>query len=149
MTRIAASLLAMCVVLAATAADAQEHTGCEVSVGAVLASNTGQEFDSRLAALQRQFHSLPYTSYRLIKRESRNVQWGGPAAFDLPGGRYLLVIPKEYKDGRVSLKILLIDGSRQLVDSALALRNRGTVLVGGPKHDGGVLIISIAARTGK
>lgn len=147
MTRIGIGLLVACALWSA-AAHAGEDAGCELSVGAVLASNAGQEFDHRLASLQRQFHSLPYTSYRLIKRENRNVQWGGPAAFELPGGRYLLVVPKEYKDGRVSLKILLIDGSRQLVDSVLAVRNHGTVLVGGPKHDGGVLIVSIGARTG-
>jgi hypothetical protein len=145
----ALAVTALTILSAASLVRAEENRGCEVSVGSVLASNASQDFDTRLTSLQRQFDALPYKSYRLLKRESRSVDWGGPAAFDLPGGRYLLVVPKEFKDGRVSIKILLIDGSRHLVDSAISLRDRGTILVGGPKHEGGVLIISIAARTTK
>lgn len=127
---------------------AQETGGCEVRIGAVIASNSGHGFDPELVALKRQFDSLfSYTSYRLIEKQSKNVGWGDRAAFDLPGGRFLLVIPRGYKDGHVSLKILLIDGSRPLVDTKLALRDRGTLLVGGPRHQEGVLIIAIGARS--
>lgn len=132
--------------LCAGAAMAQPG-GCELSIGAVVASNVGDEFDTRLAFLKKPLHSLfPYTSYRLLKRESRKVEWGGPAAFDLPGGRYVVIVPREFKDGRISLKVLVIDGSRPLVDTVLALRNEGTFLVGGPRHDSGVLLIAIGAR---
>lgn len=133
-------------VLCVGRADAQTG-GCELSIGAVVASNTGREFDTRLAFIQKPLNSLfPYTSYRLLKKETRNVQWGGPAAFDLPGGRYVVIVPREFKDGRISLKVLVIDGSRPLVDTTLALRNEGTFLVGGPRHDSGVLLIAIGAR---
>jgi hypothetical protein len=103
-------------------------------------------FDSRLASLRRQFKSLfPYSSYRLLKEERRRVDWRSEAEFDLPGGRYLLVIPREYKDGRVSLNLMLVQGTRPLVNTVLALRNHGTFLVGGPHHEDGVLIIAIGA----
>ena len=124
--------------------------GCiEFSIWSMVASNSGSLFDPRLASLKPQFDSLfPYSSYRLLMNERRHVQWGSRAGFDLPGGRYLLVIPREYKDERISLKILLIDGSRALVDTVLALRDEGTFLVGGPRHKEGVLIIAIGARSG-
>jgi len=124
------------------------ESGCEIRIGAVVASNSGRLFDPRLASLKPQFDSLfPYSSYRLLMNDKRKVQWGSRVGFDLPGGRYLLVIPREYKEGRVSLKILLIDGSRALVDTVLALRDQGTFLVGGPRHNEGVLIIAIGARS--
>ena len=126
----------------------QENSEVELRIGAVLASNTGNSFDSRLTSLRRPFDSLfPYSSYRLLHEERRRVGWRREAEFRIPGGRYLIVIPREYKDGRVALSLMLIQGSRALVNTALALRNHGTFLVGGPNHRGGVLIIAIGAAT--
>lgn len=143
----ALSTLSMCAALFVPEVQAQDtSTGVEVRIGAVLASNTEQTFDQRLATLRRQFDTLfPYTSYRLIKEEKRMVAWGRQAGFDLPGGRYLLVIPREFKDGRVSMKLMLVEGSRPLFDTVVGLRNQGTFLVGGPRHQDGVLIIAIGA----
>ena len=73
---------------------------------------------------------------------------GSKMGFDVPGGRYLLVIPKEIKkDGRVMMKVLLLDGSRPIVDTAISLRNHGTFFVAGPQHNEGALILSIGAET--
>lgn len=146
--RIVAALgtLSMCAALCVPEARAQENNGVEVRIGAVFASNTEQSFDPRLATLRQQFDTLfPYTSYRLIKEERRTVSWGRQAGFDLPGGRYLLVIPREYKEGRVSMKLMMVEGSRPLFDTVIGLRNQGTFLVGGPRHQDGVLIIAIGA----
>jgi len=118
----------------------------EVRIGAVLASNSGKEFDARLASLHRQFDTLfPYSSYRLVKEERQRVPWGGKVGFDIPGGRYVMVIPKEFKNERVSMKVMVIEGSRPIVDTFLSLRNHGTFLVGGPRQHEGVLILSIGA----
>ena len=126
----------------------------ELRIGTVVASNadpgSAPAFDKRLAFIWRQLDSLfPYSSYRLINEERRRVEWKREAEFRLPGGRYLLVIPREYKDGRVSLNLMLIQGTRPLINTVLALRNHGTFLVGGPSHEDGVLIIAIGAGTTK
>ncbi len=120
----------------------------EVHIGAVLASNSGKEFDQRLASMHRQFNTLfPYSSYRLVKETSQQVPWGGRVGFDIPGGRYVLVIPKEFKNDRVLMKVMVIEGSRPIVDTALSLRNHATFLFGGPRQQEGVLILSIGAGT--
>ncbi len=120
----------------------------EVHIGAVLASNSGQEFDQRLAAMHRQFQVLfPYSSYRLVKEQRQQVPWGGKVGFDIPGGRYVLVIPKEFKNDRVLMKVMVIEGARSIVDTALSLRDHATFLVGGPRDPNGVLILSIGADT--
>jgi hypothetical protein len=123
------------------------HTrGVEVHIGAVLASNSGQEFDQRLASLQRQFNSLfSYSSYRLVKEQRQQVAWGERVAFDIPGGRYVVVIPKEFKNDRVLMRVMLMEGTRPIVDTALSLRDHATFLVGGPRERNGVLILSIGA----
>lgn len=120
--------------------------GVEVHIGAVLASNSGQEFDQRLASMQRQFNALfAYSSYRLVKEQRQQVAWGERVAFDIPGGRYVVVIPKEFKNDRVLMKVMLIEGTRPIIDTALSLRDHATFLVGGPREHNGVLILSIGA----
>jgi len=158
-TRVAGRLLwgVVAIVCGTGAARAQAPAGgpmspaigaVEVRIGAVVASNSGQGFDQRLAAWQREFRTLfPYSSYRLVKEERQLVPWGGKAGFDVPGGYYVLVTPREYKDERVSMKVMVIEGSRPIVDTTLSLRNRGTFLVGGPRDPDGVLILSIGAHT--
>jgi hypothetical protein len=128
---------------------ANENTrAVEVRIGAIVASQSGNVFDHRLASLRRSFDSLfQYSSYRLIREERRRVKWRREAEFHLPGGRYLLVMPREYKDGRVALHVMLLERSRPLVNTSLSIRDHGTFLVGGPNYKDGVLIIAIGAGT--
>ena len=122
--------------------------GVTVTVGSVLATDGGQEFDSRLVAMKPQFDSLfRYSSYRLMKHERRALDWGQGASFDIPGGRYLVIAPKELRDSKVSMKVMLLEGGRPLIDTSVALRDHGVLLLGGPKQQEGVLIISIGADT--
>jgi hypothetical protein len=120
----------------------------EVRIDTVLASNAGKAFDPALAALRQPFVGLlPYSSYRLLQGEQRRVAWRREAEFLLPGGRYLVVVPRGYKDGRVQLSVMLIQGTRPLVNTTLSLRNHGVFLVAGPHYEEGVLIIAIGAAT--
>jgi hypothetical protein len=47
----------------------------------------------------------------------------------------------------VLLNVMLISGTRPLVNTTLALKNHGVFLVAGPRHDEGTLIIAIGAGT--
>ncbi len=133
---------------AAVATNSPPAGAVEVRIGAVLASNSGKDFDQRLASMQRQFNTLfAYSSYRLVKEQRQQVAWGEKVGFDIPGGRYVLVIPKEFKDDRVVMKVMVIEGSRPIVDTALSLRNHATFLVGGTRARDGVIILSIGADT--
>jgi hypothetical protein len=90
---------------------------------------------------------FPYSSYRLIQGERRVMPWKREERFLLPGGRYLVILPRGVQDDRLSLGVMLIQGSRPLVNTILTLKNRGVFLVGGPRYNDGVLIIAIGART--
>jgi hypothetical protein len=147
---VCAPLLAGMLVAASTftPTPTQANNGVVITIGAVLASNSGQEFDPRLVTMHRQFRTLfPYTSYRLVKQEQRRVMPGTKASFEIPGGRYLVVTPSGLTGERVSLRVMLLDGTRPVVDTLLTLRRHATFLVGGPRHQQGVLIISIGADT--
>src|SRR5215470_1209081 len=121
----------------------------EVRIDTILASNAGKAFDPALSSLRQPFVGLfPYSSYRLLQGEQRRVAWRREAEFLIPGGRYLVVVPRGYKDGRVQLNVMLIQGSRPLVNTVLALKNHGVFLVAGPHYKEGVLVIAIGAGTG-
>ena len=138
--------------LIAASARAQEARAAgdevDVRIDTVLASNRGKMFDPALAELRQPFVSLfQYSSYRLLQGEQRRVAWRRQAEFLLPGGRSLVVIPRGYKDGRVQLSVMLIHGTRPLVNTALALKNNGVFLLAGPHYQEGTLIIAIGAGT--
>jgi hypothetical protein len=83
----------------------------------------------------------------LIREESQKGSWQGNAVFEIPGGRSLLVTPQELRNNRISLKVRLLEGEKPIVDTTVRFPNRGNFLLGGPAHEGGVLILSISAMT--
>jgi hypothetical protein len=117
----------------------------EVKIGTILASNQSDEFDARLAPIKNQFKAFKYRSYRLMKEESQTVAWGANANFEIPGGRKLVVSPQEFRSQQIALKVRL-EGDEKL-DTTVRLQNKGNFILGGPPHEGGVLILSISAAT--
>ena len=118
----------------------------QLKIGTILASDESQCFDPKLSGMKNQLKVLQYRCYRLIKEETQKVPWKANALFDIPGGRSLVVVPEEYRDNRISLKVSLLGGDKPL-DTTVRLRNRGNFLLGGPPHEGGVLILSISGMT--
>jgi hypothetical protein len=139
------AVLAVVVAVSPSAAGAGETVA--LRVGCVLASNTGQEFDQRLIELQGRFNRLfRYTSYALVKEQREKVAMGGKLVFNVPGGRYLMILPKEYNsDGTVLMKVVLLEGARPIINTAISLKKHATFLVGGPQNNDGALILAIAA----
>lgn len=144
-------LVAGCLVVAGAAVAEMLTTpeeGIEVRIDTVLAGNSDKGFDPALRPLKQPFRALfPYSSYRLVQAERRMAAWRREEQFMLPGQRYLVIIPRGVQGDRVSLSLMLIQGSRPLVNTVLSLKNNGTFLVAGPRYNDGILIFAINART--
>jgi hypothetical protein len=117
-------------------------------VRTVLATDSGSDFDNRLDGFRRQLRGLfHFTSYRLVKEEERHCPLGRRNNFEIPGGRYLEVLPVALRENRVRLRVLLIEGtSPPPLDTDFTVPNRGNIWVGGPRNPDGVLLISIGAE---
>jgi len=117
-------------------------------VRTVLATDSGSDFDNRLDGYRRQLRGLfHYTSYRLVKEEERHCPLGRKNNFEIPGGRFLEVLPVALRENRVRLRVLLIEGtSPPPLDTDFTVPNRGNIWVGGPRNPEGVLLISIGAE---
>jgi hypothetical protein len=140
------SLIAWVAVSPVNGAENNSQT-VRVKIGTILATNQNDEIDPRLNAMKDQLKVMKYRSYRLLKEETKNVSWQGNAAFDIPGGRSLLVTPQEFRNKQIALKVRLQHGDKPIVDTTVRLNNGGNFLLGGPPHEGGVLVLSITATT--
>jgi len=117
----------------------------ELRIETVLASNASHDFDERLKDIRHELGAFRYQSYRLVQEERRKVGWGTQADFALPGGRILQVMPKQFANERIALQVLIMEGPSPtpLMNTALSIRNHGTLFFGGRRHQDGTLIIRI------
>src|SRR5659263_339861 len=118
-----------------------------VDVGAVYASNEGTSIDPALGTIRGKLRSMfNYTSYRMLDRRRRTLSVGETGEFELPDRRTMRATPLPARGDKVRLSIQISDGPRKLLTTTLGLRRGGMVLVGGPSHRAGVLILIISAE---
>ncbi len=119
-----------------------------IHVDCVVASDTKEGVDARLASMGDRLHSLfSYSSYRLISHNDGQTTVGNLIAFDLPGGRILHVQPHEINGNMISMILVLFQGERPLMTTDLKLREHGVLILGGPRYEQGMLIVSLSADT--
>ena len=137
-----ALLLALLAAVPCEAADT-----VSVDVGAIYASNEGTSIDPALGTIRGKLRSMfNYTSYRMLDRKRRSLPVGETGEFDLPGQRTMRATPLPSQGDKVRLSIQISEGPRKLLTTTLGLRRGGMVLVGGPSHQAGVLILLISAQ---
>jgi hypothetical protein len=117
----------------------------QITIKTISASKQGNEFDARLAPLEKQLKALNYRSYRLLKEETQTARWQGNANFEIPGGRVLTVRPQEVTNNQLGLRVQLKQGGKPQLETTVRLINGGNFILGGPPHEGGVLVLSISA----
>ena len=91
-----ALVVVLCAVVSERAVADEEAVALHVRT--VLATDSGSDFDARLDGYRRQLRELfRYSSYRLVKEEDRHCAFGRPNNFEIPGGRYLEVLPVQFQ----------------------------------------------------
>ncbi|MHB8381839.1 MAG: hypothetical protein ACYDC3_05810 [Candidatus Binataceae bacterium] len=119
-----------------------------VRVNSVLAAETNEGVDPRLQSMGPRLQALfSYSTYRLVSDQAGQTQCGKMIAFQLPGGRILHVEPRAVDGDMIVMEIVLFQGPRPLMTTDLKLKNNGVLIVGGPRYEQGMLIISIGAST--
>jgi hypothetical protein len=120
----------------------------ELHVDAVLASDTNQGMDKRLAWMGHQLQGLfGFSTYHLETHEDGQTECGKMMTFALPGGHILHVQPRAVDGNMIAMELVLFEGARPMMTTDLKLKNNGRLIVGGPRYQDGMLIISIGANT--
>jgi hypothetical protein len=118
-----------------------------VEVGSVYASNEGSSVDPVLGNIRGKLQAMfNYGSYRLLDRKRRTLAVGETGEFELPGRRTMRVTPVPAQGDKVRLSVHITEGAKNLLTTTLGLSRGGMVLVGGPSHQAGVLILIISAE---
>lgn len=117
----------------------------------ILASDQGQGVDKAIEGIGGELRKIfRYSRYQLLSRASGRAAlkeaWRAP----LPGGRTLQVTPLAVREGtwQVGVNILRGGGGAEesLLTSTVKLRSGGSVLLAGPPHDQGILVIALSAH---
>ncbi len=115
-----------------------------LTVQVIHASNSGNAVDPALAKIRAQLGSMKYSHYKLLETRPFSTTIGAKHAMPLPGGKTLDLYPYGLSGGSIELMVTITDGSKRLLDTTFRLANGATILVGGPAHADGVLIVAIS-----
>jgi hypothetical protein len=146
LTLLAAALIAMAAQGVSVAAGPKAPPRINLHVDSVVASDTHEGVDARLAGMGLRLRSLfNYSTYRLISHQDGHTECGKLVSFMLPGGRILHIQPRAVDGDMIVMELVLFQGPRPLMTTDLKLKNHGVLIVGGPRYEQGMLIISIGA----
>ena len=119
-----------------------------VYIDSVMAADTNEGTDPRLGGMDKKLRGLfGFSTYSLIGHNEGETDCGKMIAFTLPGGKILHVQPRAIDQDMIAMEIVLFDGTRPMMTTDLKLKNNGTLIVGGPRYEQGMMIISIGAST--
>jgi hypothetical protein len=120
-----------------------------VYVDTVLAADTHEGVDKRLIPMLPKLHGLfSFTTYSLVNHQEGPTECGKMIAFQIPGGKILHVQPRAVDGDMIAMEIVLFDGTRPMMTTDLKLKNGGTLIVGGPRYEQGMMFMSIGASSG-
>ncbi|MCK6505208.1 hypothetical protein L6R53_17715 [Myxococcota bacterium] len=119
----------------------------DVEVRVVYATSAHSRVDSRLSGLTRYLSHLRFTGYELLDTQKAQVALGGKASFTVEGGRKVTVTLLGRDESRARVRVQ-VSGSndKQLLDTTMSVNRDGTVIVAGPKHQDGILVLPLTAR---
>jgi len=120
----------------------------QVQMRAIHASDAGSSVDTTLRDLHKELRSLfSFTSYRLMREEMLNLSMNQPVSFFSREGRIdVEVTLVGLHKGTAEVRIRVTREGSQVLNTQVRLSPGRTVLVGGPKHRrGGVVIYALYA----
>lgn len=117
-----------------------------VTVHVIHASKAPGKVDPRLAQLEKQLAAFAFRSYTLHRVQVLTLALGATGEVDLPGARKLLVTPKG-RDAQGKLKVHL--RIEKVVDATYLIADGGTLIVGGPRHGEGTMILAVTQSTAR
>ncbi len=113
----------------------------------VAASDSHSGIDPQLQHLQRHLSFLRYSGYSLLDTYQAELSPGGTSTFQLVGNRKVTVTLKSRDAQRAQFRIQFFGRQdNKLLDTTLSVNRNGTVIVAGPKHEDGILILPLQAR---
>jgi len=107
----------------------------------------GGEGDERLTAFMPKLRQLfRYREYATLARYRAEVPVGTLQTWSIPGDRALEVLPESVAGDSVRMRVKLIRGTVTEVAADIQAARGNPAVIGGPRHENGVLIIIVWAN---
>lgn len=123
--------------------------GDEVGIGirVILASHQAKGIDARLQDIQKNLGTLfNYSSYQLLQERSFLLSERQSDQLPLADNKDLHIQLIQEQGGTAEIAVEILRAGKGIFKTTAKLKKGGTLLIGGPKHDDGVLILAIAAQ---
>jgi len=117
-----------------------------VKVQVVHATKANKKVDSRLGKVAKHYRRLGYTGFKLLSSEQLSLSAKGKKTVSIAGGRRMTVavLSKDAKRARLRVQI---QGKRgKIVDTTVSVKRNGMMIVAGPRHKKGILVLPIWVR---
>jgi hypothetical protein len=119
----------------------------EARVRIIEASNKGATVDPSLKDVHGQLGSLfSFTSYRLLKDETVPIYLRQPVIVLVHPGRSLEMTLLSQPRETVEMRLRIRRDNTETLNTQVRLSPGRTILIGGPRHGEGVLILALSAR---
>jgi hypothetical protein len=141
--------LSPCAVLLAQSSDSPADV--RIVVHLIEASNGVPGVDSQIKDIIKDVKGeLRYSTYKLISRVPKKIKVGDRENISLPDSRELLVFANGYENGRVKLRVKIVEksgggSSRDVLNTEFRLVEGGTIIIGAYNYREGKLILAISA----
>ncbi len=118
-----------------------------IGIKTILASNDQQYQDPQLEGIIDELQTVfRFTAYRLLGQDNLSLANGETGKVTLPGGRVLSVTPTGSRGNRTQMDLSITKKSGRIFETRIELLKRGTITVGGPRHESGFLLLNITSK---
>ena len=112
----------------------------------VVHAKEGQPFvDPKLKAIEKHLRMLRYDEFRVLQSDRSSVGIDKSTSFSVQGGRKVTVTVLSADAKAARLRVQVFKQSDKLVETTISVNRGSTVMVAGPKFEGGILILPITA----
>jgi len=112
----------------------------------VHATSNGNKIDPRLQNLTKYLSHLKYTSYELLQTHTAELGANGKQSFAIEGGLKVTIELLAKEEAKVRMRVVMARGAEKLLDTTVSMNRNATIIVAGPKYQGGILVLPLTAR---
>lgn len=126
---------------------AAAFSGLKVSVEIIKADQNSKIVDPELKDLVKELAPvLNYSGFSLIKKAVIQLRTKEKGRVILPSGPTLALEFLGFKDQQARLSVSILEKGKEIFRTILLLVNKGSILIGGPPYQGGVLLLRVGGE---
>jgi hypothetical protein len=136
----------LAILLFCIASDCAAFSELQVNVEVIKADKSGS-VDPQLKELVEDLTPvLNYSGFTLLKKTVIGLDLKEKRKMILSSDRLLELQLLGFEDNRARLLVKIVEGGQETFRTILLLVDKGSVLIGGPPHEGGVLLLRIGGE---